>query len=222
MLLTWITKQKKKLISYYNSLETSQNNLKEFSNYIVIKSYSNQFWKEIDPISSQEVQETAQYLIKKDYYQHYDYVIICNMIRFFDFKQQDLIITRAIPIADENQRDHITKNFAYTTITNLITSRIYAKDYNGAKKYIIFANKQDMTGSNYNYRMNLQYLHNLLQYLLTGNHKYMEHVYNFVRLLENIGDTLQAEILKKEIKFLTYDYFPETNEQDYPVGIFKY
>ncbi|WP_348922427.1 helix-turn-helix domain-containing protein [Enterococcus rotai] len=216
--------KKQKLISYYSRLKEKQLNLKEYSNYIVIKSYFSQFWREIDPITEQEIVKTAEYLLKKDYYQQYDYIIICNMIRLFTFKQQDLIIARAIPIPDENQRDYITKNFAYTTITNLITSRIYEKDYSGAQKYIVFANKQDMTASNYNYRMNLQYLHNLLQYLLTGNHKYMEHVYDFVRLLENIGDILQAENLKKEIKFLTYNQVPvsKKGDKDYPVGIFKY
>ncbi|EOL43537.1 helix-turn-helix domain-containing protein [Enterococcus caccae] len=216
--------KKKKLIAYYSTLKERQLNLKEFSNYIVIKSYFSQFWEEIDPITEQEIKKTAQYLLKKNYYQQYDYVIICNMIRFFTFKQQDLIIARAIPIPNENRRDYVTKNFAYTTITNLITSRIYEKDYNGAQKYILFANKQDMTASNYNYRMNLQYLHNLLQYLLTGNHKYMEHIYDFVRLLENIGDTLQAENLKKEIKFLTYNQFsiPMKDDKNYPIGIFKY
>ncbi|MBM7687834.1 transcriptional regulator [Enterococcus ureilyticus] len=214
--------KKQELIHYYNKIQYKQRDLKEFSNYIVIKSYFSQFWPEIEPISAQESQQAARYLLKKDYYQHYDYVLICNMISLFTFSQQDAIVARAIPIADENQRDYSTKKFAYTTITNLITARIYEKDYSGAQKYIFFANKQDVTGSNYNYRMNLQYLHNLLQYLLTGNHQYMEHIYDFIRLLENIGDGLQAENLKKEIKFLTYDYFPEIDRTDYPIGLFKY
>ncbi|WP_207695551.1 hypothetical protein DOK67_0002158 [Enterococcus sp. DIV0212c] len=213
---------KQKLIDYYQELAKFQYNLKERSNYIVIKVYFSQFWEEIPPLTEKEIKEIIDYLLKKDYYQQYDYLILSNTVRFFNEKQQDLILMRAIPIADEDLRDATTKNFAYNTITNLITSRIHAKDYVGARKYLAIAKKQDKDGKNYNYRMNLQYLNNLLEYLLTGEHQYMEYIYDFIKLLENIGDVHQAKILKKEVTYLTHSNFTVTNKNDFPTGLFKY
>ncbi|WP_206912196.1 hypothetical protein IGL98_001314 [Enterococcus sp. DIV0840] len=212
---------KQKLIDYYLKLAKFQHNLKEFSNYIVIKVYFSQFWKEIDSITDEEVQEIFDYLLKKDYYQQYDYLILANTIRFFSTKQQDLVLFRALPIVDESLRDPLTINFAYNMLTNLISSRIHDKDYDGAKKYLAIAKKQDKAGKNYNFRMTLQYLNNLLEYLVTGEHQYMEYIYDFIKLLENIGDIQQADTLKKEVTYLTHSNFASIGKNDFPNGLFK-
>lgn len=76
--------------------------------------------------------------------------------------------------------------------------RLYAKDYESAQKYIRLAKKQDRHSENYSFKLNLQYLSNLLDYIIEGEPIYMERVYDFIHLLENTGDTLQAEQVKKK------------------------
>lgn len=213
---------KQKLVDYYLKLAKFQHNLKELSNYIVIKVYFSQFWSEIDPITDKEIQEIVKYLLKKDYYQQFDYLIISNTIRFFSTKQQDLVLSRAIPISDEDLRDSTTLNFAYNMLTNVISSRIHERDYEGAAKYLSIAKKQDKKGKNYNFRMNLQYLNNLLEYLVTGEYHYMEYLYDFIKLIENIGDLQQAETLKKEVTYLTHSNFTVTDKTSFPNGLFRY
>nr|OUZ35790.1 hypothetical protein A5889_001266 [Enterococcus sp. 9D6_DIV0238] len=125
------------------------------------------------------------------------------------------------PIKFEEKRDFTTKKFAYNILINLISMRLYAKDYEGAAKYIKLAKKQDKQNENYNFKLNLQYLSNLLNYILEGEPVYMERVYDFIHLLENAGDTLQAEQVKKEVKLLTHERDSEKMLKKYSVGLFK-
>lgn len=213
---------KQKLLTYFVSLNNKEEKtLRELSNYIAIKNYFHAHWEEVDPITPQEVNNIFEDLLKKPFYLQYDYVITANLSRFFNAKQADLLVARMFPIKYEEQRDFTTKKFAYNILINLISLKLYAKDYDGAEKYIRLAKKQDKQSENYSFKLNLQYLSNLLNYIREGEPVYMERVYDFIHLLENTGDTLQADQVKKEVKILTHERDGEKLLNSYSVGLLK-
>lgn len=213
---------KKKLLNYYFLLKDKENkSLRELSNYIAIKNFFFAHWDEVDQITQKEVNDIFELLLKKSFYLQYDYLITANLIRFFTSKQSDLLVSRMFPMKYEDQRDFSTKKFAHNILINLISLKLYAKDYEGAEKYIKLAKKQDKRSENYSFKLNLQYLSNLLNYILDGEPVYMERVYDFIHLLENTGDTLQAEQVKKEVKLLTHERDSEKMLKKYSVGLFK-
>ncbi|OJG96647.1 hypothetical protein RV18_GL002013 [Enterococcus termitis] len=213
---------KQKLLTYFFSLKNKEKKtLRELSNYIAIKNFFYAHWEEVDQITQTEVNDIFESLLKKSFYLQYDYVITANLIRFFTAKQADLLIARLFPIKYEEQRDFTTKKFAYNILINLISLKLYAQDYEGAEKYIKLAKKQDKQSENYSFKLNLQYLSNLLNYIIEGEPTYMERIYDFIHLLENTGDTLQAEQVKKEVKILTHEKDGEKLLNSYSVGLLK-
>ncbi|OJG90201.1 hypothetical protein RV15_GL001465 [Enterococcus silesiacus] len=213
---------KQKLLNYYYSLkDKDKKTLRELSNYIGIKNFFNAHWEEVDPVTFEEITDIFQDLMNKSFYIQYDYIITANLTRFFNTKQADLVLARMFPIKYEEQRDFTTKKFAYNILINLISKRLYEKDYESAKKYIKLAKKQDKQNENYSFKLNLQYLTNLLNYIIEGELVYIERVYDFIHLLENTGDTLQAEQVKKEVKILIHEKDSEKMLQSYAVGLLK-
>ncbi|MGX7262377.1 helix-turn-helix domain-containing protein [Enterococcus crotali] len=213
---------KQKLLNYYYSLQNKEKkSLRDLSNYIGIKNFFNAHWEEVHPVTLEEVNDIFEDLLNKSFYIQYDYIITANLIRFFNAKQSDLLLARMFPIKYEEQRDFTTKKFAHNILINLISMRLYAKDYNSAEKYIKLAKKQDKQNENYSFKLNLQYLTNLLNYILEGEPIYMERVYDFIHLLENTGDILQAEQVKKEVKMLTHERDSEKMLNNYAVGLLK-
>ncbi|MFK4565506.1 helix-turn-helix domain-containing protein [Enterococcus sp. UD-01] len=213
---------KNKLLTYYDSLKNKKTRtLRENSNYLAIKNFFYAHWSEVEPITEQEIADAYDSLLNKSFYLQYDYIITANLIRFFTQKQIDQLLSRMFPIKYENQRDFTTKKFACTILTNLISLCLYAQDYEGAAKYISLAKKQDKRNENYNFKLNLHYLTNLLNYLVDGELIYIERVYNFIQLLENTGDTLQAELVKKEVKLLTYKKNEQQALENYTIGLLK-
>ncbi len=213
---------KQKLMNYYTTLKNKQDkSLRELSNFIAIKNFFSSYWDEVDEISREEINNTLEELLNKSFYLQYDYVITNNLIRFFDTKQADLLLSKMFPIKYEDQRDFTTKKFAHSILINLISLKLYAKDYDGAEKYIKLARKQDKLNENYNFKLNLQYLDNLLNYLLDGEPIYMERVYDFIHLLENAGDITHADNVKKEVKMLTHERDSDKMLKSYTVGLLK-
>ncbi|OJG71317.1 hypothetical protein RV12_GL001579 [Enterococcus quebecensis] len=213
---------KQKLLSYYFSLKNKEEKtLRELSNYIAIKNFFHDHWDEVEELTQKEIASTLDGLLNKSFYLQYDYAITNNLIRFFNAKEADLLITKMFPIKYEEQRDFTTKKFAHSILINLITLKLYAKDYEGAEKYIRLAKKQDKQNENYNFKLNLQYLTNLLNYLLEGEPVYMERVYDFIHLLENAGDVTHATNVKKEVKMLTHERDSENLLNNYTIGLLK-
>ncbi|MEI5992720.1 helix-turn-helix domain-containing protein [Candidatus Enterococcus mansonii] len=213
---------KQKLLSYYFSLVSKEKKtLRELSNYIAIKNFFHIHWHEVDEITPEEITTTLNELLNKSFYLQYDYVITSNLIRFLNAKEADLLIAKMFPIKFEEQRDFTTKKFALNILINLISLKLYAKDYDGAEKMIKLAKKQDKQNENYHFKLNLQYLNNLLNYLLEGEPIYMERVYDFIHLLENAGDIAHANNVKKEVKMLTHERDSEKMLKNYTVGLLK-
>lgn len=97
--------------------------------------------------------------------------------------------------------------------------RIYEKDFDGAKKYIYLAKKQDPTKINLHFQINLKYLENLLTYQLTGNYDCMQRIQEYIHLLKDIGDYSLAEQIEAEIKLVVHNILDHTNQSSFPVTV---
>lgn len=213
--------QKKKLLKYYVSIQQTEKNLRALSNYIAIKNYFSQFWNEVTPLSTSEIENIYQYLISKDYYQQFDYIIISNMIQLFNEKYQKFLVGKALPMVDEDLRDSTTKKYAYNIVINLISSQIYKKNYLQASKYLELAKKQDKTVVDYRYRLHIQYLDNLINYLMIGDYRFLEKIHHFIHILDDIGDVAQSKAIQDEIKHVTHKNFDFSTSNSYPVAPLK-
>ncbi|WP_375180190.1 helix-turn-helix domain-containing protein [Enterococcus rotai] len=214
---------KNALISYYKMLKNKKKTLKEQANYFSIKMYFSRIWPEIAPISDLELEELYDYLKVKKYYQQYDYMIINNTILLMKDKQQEFIISRIIPIQDEDLRNDEVKRVARQIIINLVTSKIYRKDFVGAKKYLQKTETLDRSNKDYYFALNVEYLKNLLGYLITGEAFYMKNIHTYINLLEFIGDKQTLDAVKEEVKILTYTNknTVKMEDNDFPVGVLK-
>lgn len=192
--------QKKCLINYYHKISSKNKNLRELSNYIAVKSYFVHFWDEIDEITPEELDYTYSLVMNKNYHQHYDFVLIRNTIRLLDKGRTDLIISKFF-LTNQGQPDKPAVNDSvYYILINAISTRIYEKDYDEARRYIQLAKRQDKERKNLNYRINLKYLENLLDYITVGDYQYMERIQEYIHILKDIGDSFTAEQIKTEVK----------------------
>ncbi|MBM7688412.1 transcriptional regulator [Enterococcus ureilyticus] len=212
---------KKKLLDIYYQIDSkTYRNIQEISNYYAIKCYFHTIWEEVSSITLDEINVIYSTLSNTKYYFCFEYKLLSNLISFFNPQQTKILIQKAYPIKDEDNRDYTTKKFAYNTLINAITVTLYNKDYDSTRKYIKIAKTLDKSNSNYSYRMNLKYLENLTDWLLTGEIKYMQQINNFITILSDIGDTTHANNIKQEVKELTHS--KDSNENVlYAIGLIK-
>lgn len=213
--------KKEKLVSYYQELAHKQKNLRELSNYISISNYFSQYWEEVEALTIVEMEEIYQYIVDRSYYQQYDYTIISNMIGFFDTKHQKRIIEKAVPLVDEEKRDDTTKKYAYMTVINFISSQLYRNNLVLAEKYLVITKNSDLRNLDYKYRLHIQYLDDLLNYLGTKNYRYLEKIHYFIHLLENLGDKLLAKSIEREVNYVLYKRNSSAENSSYPINLLQ-
>lgn len=209
------------LINYYKTLSAKHKNLRELSNYLAIKCYFAQFWKEIDTLSPEELNDTYCLLLNKNYYQHYDYVIILNIIRFFDKKQTDRIMSKIFRFRKRNKGVTSSSILFQHIILNVLTVRIHEKDYRGARKYANLGKKQAKTQQNFDFQANLKYLENLLDYITTGDYNYMKRIQGYISLLKDSGYTTYAEQLEVEVEMVIHNILGKTSKSNFPISLIK-
>lgn len=214
-------KKKQELLLYYEEIKNKSKNLRELSNYIAIKSYFSQLWEEVDRLTNEEINTTYTMLVNKKYFQHYDYSIIRNLIRFFDKKQIDVLMMKIFPLKQQSPEMPFRSSLVYHIILNVITARLYDKDFEDAKKYVTLAKKQYKKRDDLFFRLNLKYLENLLNYLSTGDYQYMHRIQEYINLLEDVGDTELANHIQKEIKLTVHDIIVNTRESKLAITLLR-
>lgn len=204
--------KKEQLLEHYETLSVKFKNLQELSNYIAIKSYFYQFWEEVDPVTEKELQATYQLLMNKNFYQKYDYVILINIIRLLDKKEADLIVSKIFTIKQLNEDIVFLDSLVQNILTNVLTARIYEKDYDSTRRYIHLAKKLDKSHKSMFFQSHIKYLENLLDYLTTGDYKYIQRIQEYINLLKDIGNNNDAEQIEIEIKVVIHDILDTTRK----------
>lgn len=214
--------RKQDLIKCYFKLSKRNKNLRELSNYFAIKSYFAQLWNEIDEIGSEELDNIYTMLLNKDFYQHYDYIIIRNAMRVLEKEKAEILITKIfLPERTKLQSETVDDAFYYILL-NATTTRIYEKEYTIARKYIHLAKMQDKELKNINYRLHLKYLENLLDYITIGDYQYIQRIQEYIHLLKDIGDIILASKISEDVKLVLDDIEEDDSGKDFPVVFVKY
>lgn len=210
--------KKAEMLQYYNSLVSATNRTSiQLSNLASTKAYFSQFWSEIESVTAAEIQEAYNLLVGTKYLLQYDYALIANMIHQFPAEQRKKIMEKAFPIADQHLRDLETLKHAYNTIPNAITACLQEKQYDEAKKYVELADTIDKAGRNVYHIMNINYLGNLIDFVVTGDRKYQKKINRYIDILHENGFTSMAKDSDEEVKRFT---FGDVNKDDMPINTF--
>lgn len=214
--------RKDDLINYYHELSDKNKDLRELSNYFAIKSYFAQVWSEVDEIGVEELDNIFTMLSNKEYYQHYDYIIIRNAMRILEKEKADILIKKIFSTKKNKLETEPMDDAFYYILLNATTTRIYEKDYTSAKKYIHLAKMQDKERKNINYRIHLKYLENLLDYITIGDYQYIQRIQEYIHLLKDIGDLVLANQISTDVKLVLDGIDEHIDKKDYPVIFVKY
>lgn len=190
---------KKKLLTYYNQLFFSKDmHLRDMANFIGIKTLFSNFWKEVAPLNQEELNEIYALLMEKEYFFQYDYAVLSNTIFLFNDKQIKNLAQKALPVKDIEIRNVETTEFIKNMINNLITTLLRKKEYEESLSYLKLATKR---GGNltFDYKLVIQYLDNLTNYLLTGKETYKEKIFDYIDLLKKLGEQHFAQSIEREV-----------------------
>lgn len=204
------------LMEYYQELLSTQNKTAiQLSNLISIKAYFSQFWPEIEPVNSQDIQESYELLSNTRYLLQYDYTLLANVIYYVSATQRQLLMKKAFPIIDLQLRDLETLKHAYQAIPNVITVCIQEKQYDEARNYIKLVDNIDRTGKNLYHIMSIKYLENLVNYIVTGDRIYQKKINRYIDILQENGFQSVAKDTAEEVRRFT---FGEVKKDEMPVN----
>lgn len=195
---------KNDIITQYKKLsEKKDKTANELRTYIAIKRAVAPKWTEISPISNSDLDLVFSFLNDKIFYGYYHYSLLLNVSIILDDERLKTLIKKMYPIQHFELRDSETKNYASNVFLNIITAKLYKKEYKNALEYIEQAEKIDPANMNYYFRFSLQYLKNLTLYIKTRNPNYYQKIYTFISLVYDIGDLDTANKLEEEVRELT-------------------
>lgn len=195
---------KEKIIDYFNQIKGKKHkSINELRYYYGIKNMFSKLWEEIDPYTEEDLNFAFDYLSTRKYHGYSHYTILMNISTHLKDDKLSEITNIMYPVKYFEYRDHKTRNTTSTIFLNMITAKLYSKEYKKAQEYIDRAHLMDKQNMNYYLKLSLLYLQNLLNYLLTNEIKYYSEIINFVKLVESIGDTQTANQIKEEIEILT-------------------
>lgn len=209
--------KKSVMMRYYKEiLSTKKKTALQLSNLSSFKAYFAQFWPEVETVTADEIQEACDLLANTDYLLQYDYALLANMIYHVSAKQRVELMKKAFPIIDPKLRDAETLKYAYNAIPNAITACIQGKQYDEAREYVKLVDNIDRIGKNLYHIMNIKYLENLINYIVTGDRVYQKNINRYIDILQENNFDLIAKSTAEEVKRFT---FGEVGKNDLPVGI---
>ncbi len=211
---------KQELVNYFKELSNKNKNLRELSNYFAIQCYFSQLWDEIDEVKLEELENIYSLMSGKKDYQHYDYIIIRNAMKFLKKEKADVLIQK-IFLTEVQQTIKVNDSFYYILL-NAITSRIYEKEYYLARKYIYLAKKNDKERKDFHYQTHLKYLENLLDYVTIGDYQYIQRIQEYIHLLKDIGDIDLADQISTDVKLVLAGMDEHIDKKDFPVIFVKH
>lgn len=125
-------------------------------------------------------------------------------------------MAKIFPPQQQNQSVKFRNKLIDPILLNVITTRVYEKDFEGTKKYILIAKKHAKKRNDFYFKVNLNYMENLLNYLTTGEYRYLQQIQEYIHLLKNIGDTNVAQVIEKEIKLVVHSILDDSSKNNLP------
>lgn len=205
--------------SYYNDAYKFSDSSIELGCYYAIRNYFSLSWN-LPEITSNEIEFVYQHLKKQVYFGYYEYLLFLNVGTLFDEDKMIEVVRLLYPIKDESLRDQFTKRYALSGMINTISKLIYSKSYTSALELIELAQAVDPEHTNYYYRLSVQYLKNLVFHFTTEETDHMRKITNLIELIEDMGDTTIAKLLKKEVRQLNINS-GKISEKDLPKSLVK-
>ncbi|OTN83639.1 hypothetical protein A5819_003832 [Enterococcus sp. 7E2_DIV0204] len=192
---------KEELLAYYHTLNFSEAmTIEHMSNYVVIKTLLSSRWNEIPALKQSELDIIFNLLNVKEYFFQYDYALLSHTIFLFDRSKIDLLTKKALPVKNMSLRNTATKEFIKNMINNLITTLLRKKEYELSTYYLTLAASQLDSVNDLSYKIVLDYLKNLTQYLYTGDKKYKTNIFESIDYLNKVGEHNLAVSIKTEVE----------------------
>lgn len=183
--------------------DIDKKSLREISNYVAIRVFFSEYWNDIQPLNSKELDYLFRLLNSKKIFFQYDYILLANIIYLLTEKQIDILITKAFPLKENQICTYTTQSIITNLINNLISNYLYKENYTEAINYLNLAKKQKPLLENIRYKIVIAYLTNLTQYLMTGEYTAIKKVYDNIEFLLSIGEKDLATNMKVDTKSLT-------------------
>ncbi|MTD40399.1 hypothetical protein GIX45_17595 [Erwinia sp. CPCC 100877] len=194
---------KKQMIDYYHTLVFSKAmKIEEMSNYIVIKTLFSSIWEEIPPLKQSELAVIFELLCQKNYFFQYDYALLSNTIFLFEQDKRNILAKKALPIKNINLRNTATKEFIKNMVNNLITTCLRKKEYADSRYYLSLAQLQVEESHDLSYKIVLNYLNNLTNYLITNEDEYKKNIFETIDYLNKIGEHRFSLNIEREVQAL--------------------
>ena len=204
---------KKQLCSYdFEWINIRTKTLQELSNYVALHVHFSKYWPEIASLTEEQINYIYKLLSSELQYFQYDYTLLANTIFLFNSNQADYLFRKAFPIKKDQVCSSATKSFISSIMNNLITKSIRDKNYSNARFYVSVAKEQEDKINDISYKIIVNYLENLTNYVITGKYFYLEKVYDVIKLLKNIREFELANSIELEVESLTVKegYSPKT------------
>ncbi|BBC61841.1 helix-turn-helix domain-containing protein [Melissococcus plutonius] len=174
----------------------------ELSAYINIKLYFGSLWEEIPTVNEQDIKTIQQLLLNKTFYSYYDYCLFTNTALLFDNKEQDILLSKMYPIKYPDKRNYKTLHAAYLIFPNLITEKLYEKNYTKAREYINLGKMHALSEQHLFLRLQINYFDILQNYLVKGKKADYSKLLKFIYVIKEIYGKDTAKIYEKELEDL--------------------
>lgn len=170
------------------------------------------YWNEIPKVSTKEINDMYQTLIKQDFFSQYDYMVLCNAATLFTLPQLKKLVKKTFPIYLNQKRNAMTKVYAKMFMMNVACMNIYKKEYKDALYYAELLERHSEKYSDYYTQVNILYIKNTALGFLEDNPRYFTKAYDSIEIMKSIGDTNASMHLEKELTNLIRDpNFYDTN-----------
>lgn len=195
---------KHELLAYhFEWVDIDGRSLREISNYIAIRVFFSDYWDDIQPLNSKELDYLFNLLTSKKIFFQYDYILLANIIYLLNEKQITFLISKAFPLKENQICTYTTQSIITNLINNLISNYLYKESYTEAIYYLKLAEKQEPLLENIRYKIVVAYLTNLTHFLMTGKYSSIKKVYDNIDFLFSIGEKDLASNMKIDTESLT-------------------
>ena len=196
------------ILELYEKLKLGYPDLEfdELGVYFDIKSYFHKSNPQIImPVTRKELKSIVEKIKRSNRKRFFseDYRLIGHNIMNMEKEEIIEIVDIIFPVENSYFITDQSKKFLSLIFLNTITPMLKAKEYDVVERLLNIAKEHYfLYADSYYYRLHLKYLENMYLFLTSNDLDNMEKVADFIKTLEFIGDTNDAELIREEVKGL--------------------